>query len=130
MIGCYCFVSDFQALKCPECGKFVAIEGNELERFEALVAKHLALAQHGSKEALVLMIRVVNIDLDLLGNLLAVEPDIIVGWQDGRMPIEQRVYELLALIVLDRSDGPGSVVERLHALRNPKPLESVTRICV
>lgn len=120
-VGEHTFKALLSARRCSNCGA-VRFAAGTLERFELSVAAELAKAGMSSSEALRFMRKSLQLRAADLAELLDVAPETISRWETGKLRAEHRTLALLGSLVVDKVEGRSSTLERLRALREPKPL--------
>ncbi len=121
------FVAQLPVRRCRGCGE-TYVQPDTLERFELLVAVKLAQSGESSGEVLRFLRKTLPLRAVDLAELLDVTPETISRWETGKLPVERRALALLASLVVDKSEGRTSTLERLRALSKPRPLGKTVRL--
>jgi DNA-binding transcriptional regulator YiaG len=120
-VGEHTFKALLPARRCGGCGA-VSFGAGTLERFELRVAAELAKAGASSSEVLRFMRKALQLRAADLAELLDVAPETVSRWETGKLRAEHRTLALLGSLVEDKVEGRSSTMDRLRALREPKPL--------
>lgn len=121
------FTRSIPALRCSKCGE-ETMKGVDIEAFELEVAAELA--RHGELPAgaFRFMRRTLGMKAADLADLLDVTAETVSRWENEKQGIERRAAALLSSMVLDKLEGRTSTLERLRALKEPKPLPKLVRL--
>lgn len=117
------FVATLPVKECPACGESY-IASADLARFEEAVARALVEMGDDSPEAFRFLRKTVGLPAVRLAELLAVTPETISRWENGKRPVERRALALLQALVMDYAAGSTATLDRLRALagrRKRKP---------
>jgi len=128
-VGEYTFIAQLLARRCASCGA-VRFGADSLTAFELRVAVELAKTGVSTCEALRFMRKALQLRAVDLAALLGVTPETVSRWETGKLSLEHRALALLGSLVVEKSEGRTSTLDRLRALLEPKPLNQTTEIRV
>jgi putative zinc finger/helix-turn-helix YgiT family protein len=121
------FIGSLPAARCDSCDTSTFAYA-DLERFELEVASALVNRGVRSAEAF----RFVRKALGLRGAdaaaLLGVSAETISRWENGKLRPDTNAIAVLGGLVADRLAGRSTMLDRLRALADPKPVEGPIRV--
>ncbi len=119
------FQVTFSGKKCGHCGRSY-FEGADMYDFESAIAERVAMSTASSAEAIDMMLLATRLDETELCQLLHVDRDTLRDCREGKRRIDPCARALLALLLLERSEGSKTALDRLRRLANPVALEGCT----
>jgi putative zinc finger/helix-turn-helix YgiT family protein len=128
-VGGHVFTADLPARVCAACGHSY-FEDRVVGQFDALVAAKLAEAGVTAAEALKFMRKVTGLQGKEFADLLAVRPETVSRWEQGRRPVDRATYAVIRQLVSERARGLTTTRDYLHSLRRPKRLPKTVRIAL
>jgi putative zinc finger/helix-turn-helix YgiT family protein len=121
------FAADLPARVCAACG--TSYFGDlVVGQFDALVAAKLAEAGVTEPEALKFMRKVTGLQGKEFAELLAVRPETVSRWEQGKRPIDRATYAIMRQLVYERARGGTATRDYLRSLRTPKRLPKTVKI--
>lgn len=123
------FTADLPARVCAECGT-TYFEDRVVGQFDALVAAKLAEAGVTAPEALKFMRKVTGLLGKEFAELLAVRPETVSRWEQGKRPIDRATYAIIRQLVYEHARGLTATRDYLRSLRRPKRLPKTIRIAL
>lgn len=121
------FTAALPALRCLDCDE-TYIAGPEMGRFELRVAAILARSGMQSGGAFRFMRKAVGLRASDLAELLDVTQETISRWETGKRAVDRSALATLGALVLDKLADRQETLERLRALREPKPVAKRVRL--
>lgn len=121
------FVADLPARVCGACGTSY-VDDPVVGQFDALVAVKLAEAGVTEPEALRFMRKVTGLQGKEFAELLAVRPETVSRWEQGKRPIDRATYAIMRQLVHDHAGGVTATRDYLRSLRKPNRLAKTVRI--
>jgi DNA-binding transcriptional regulator YiaG len=121
------FAADLRAGVCTACGASY-FDDVVVGQFDVLVAARLAEAGVTEPEALKFMRKVTGLQGKEFAELLAVRPETVSRWEQGRRPIDRATYAVIRQLVLERALGLTATTDYLRSLRRPKRLPKTVKI--
>ena len=125
----HAFTADLPARVCAQCGTSY-FEDRVVSQFDALVAAKLAEAGVTEPEALKFMRKVTGLQGKEFAELLAVRPETVSRWEQGKRPIDRATYAIIRQLVYERARGITATTDYLRALHKPKRLPKTVRIAL
>ena len=123
------FTADLPARVCAGCGTSYFAD-LVVDQFDTLVAAKLAEAGVTEPEALKFMRKVTGLQGKEFAELLAVRPETVSRWEQGKRPIDRATYAILRQLVYERARGVTATADYLRSLRRPKRLPKTVRIAL
>ena len=123
------FAADVPASVCVEC-RASYFDDRVVSEFDALVAAKLAEAGVAAPEALKFMRKVTGLQGKEFAELLAVRPETVSRWEQGKRPIDRATYAIIRQLVSERTRGVTTTTDYLRSLRRPKRLPKTVKIAV
>ncbi len=123
------FTADLPARVCGECGTSY-FDDLVVGQFDALVAVKLAEAGVTEPAALQFMRKVTGLQGKEFAELLAVRPETVSRWEQGKRPIDRATYAIMRQLVCERAGGVTATTDYLRSLRSPKRLPKTIRIAL
>jgi putative zinc finger/helix-turn-helix YgiT family protein len=123
------FAADLPARVCAECGTSY-FDDPVVGQFDALVAAKLAEAGVTEPAALQFMRKVTGLQGKEFAELLAVRPETVSRWEQGKRPIDRATYAIIRQLVYDRARGATATADYLRSLHKPKRLPKRVRIAI
>jgi putative zinc finger/helix-turn-helix YgiT family protein len=121
------FAADLPARVCQQCGT-AYYDDSVVNQFDVLVAARLAEAGVTEPEALKFMRKVTGVQAKEFAELLAVRPETVSRWEQGKRPIDRATYAVIRQLVSERARGVTATTDFLRSLRKPKRLPKTVRI--
>ena len=112
---------------CRKCDAGT-VAAAELGAGELTVAVWLAEHAVISGESFRFMRKALLFRANALAELLGVASESISRWENAKRGVDRSAWTLLASIVLDRSAGKKTTVERLRAFKNATPVRADVRL--
>lgn len=112
---------------CRRCGR-ETVALTELGVADLTVARWLAEHAVISGESFRFMRKALLLRANGLAQLLGIASESISRWENAKRGVDRAAWMLLASIVLDRSDGVTTTLERLQALQKPMPARKDVRL--
>jgi putative zinc finger/helix-turn-helix YgiT family protein len=125
----YEFTADLPARVCAACGASY-FEDRVVGQFDAAVAARLAEAGVTQPEALKFMRKVTGLQGKQFAELLAVRPETVSRWEQGKRSIDRATYAIIRQLVCERAGGVTTTTDYLRSLRKPKRLPKVVKIAL
>ena len=123
------FTTAMPARRCgyTRCGD-VLIDAKDIREFEKAVV--LALARAGERSGGVVKALRTGIGMGLgrLAELLDVEAETVVKWEEGTLPVPTQAAAMLRGLVMSRLGGGAAHVDGLALLRQPRQLAARIRV--
>ena len=123
------FAADLPARVCVGCGTRY-FDDRVVGEFDALVAAKLAEAGVTEPEALQFMRKVTGLQGKEFAELLAVRPETVSRWEQGKRPIDRATYAVIRQLVSERTRGVTTTTDYLRSLHRPKRLPKTVKIAV
>lgn len=123
------FAADLPARVCVECGTSY-VDDLIVSAFDTLVAAKLAEAGVTEPEALQFMRKVTGLQGKEFAELLAVRPETVSRWEQGKRPIDRATYAVIRQLVSEHTRGVTTTTDYLRSLRQPKRLPKTVKIAV
>ena len=123
------FTAALPARVCAGCAT-AYFEDLVVSQFDALVAARLAEAGVTEPEALKFMRKVTGLQGKEFAELLAVRPETVSRWEQGRRPIDRATYAVIRQLVCERARGITATRYYLRSLRRPKRLPKTVTIAL
>ena len=123
------FAADVPARVCVEC-RTSYFDDRVVGAFDALVAAKLAEAGVAEPEALKFMRKVTGLQGKEFAELLAVRPETVSRWEQGKRPIDRATYAIIRQLVSERTCGVTTTTDYLRSLHRPKRLPKTVKIAV
>jgi putative zinc finger/helix-turn-helix YgiT family protein len=123
------FAADLPARVCAKCGTSY-FDDLVVSQFDALVAARLAEAGVMEAAALKFMRKVTGLQGKEFAELLAVRPETVSRWEQGKRPIDRATYAIIRQLVYERARGVTATADYLRSLRRPKRLPKMVRIAL
>ena len=121
------FTAQLPSRGCATCGTSY-FDDNVVEQFDALVAAKLAEAGVTEPEALKFMRKVTGLQGKEFAKLLAVRPETVSRWEQGKRPIDRATYAVIRQLVSERARGITVTSDYLRSLHRPKRLPKTVKI--
>jgi len=125
----YVFTAELPSRTCAECGTSY-FDDAAVGQFDALVAAKLAEAGVTEPEALKFMRKVTGLQGKEFAELLAVRPETVSRWEQGKRPIDRATYAVMRQLVSERAHGVTATTDYLRSLRRPKRLPKTVKIAL
>lgn len=125
----HAFTADLPARVCTQCGTSY-FDDRAVGQFDALVAAKLAEAGVTAPEALKFMRKVTGLQGKEFAELLAVRPETVSRWEQGKRPIDRATYAIIRQLVYERARGLTATRDYLRSLHRPKRLPKRIRIAL
>lgn len=123
------FTADLPARLCAKCGTSY-FDDLVVGQFDALVAAKLAEAAVTRPEALKFMRKVTGLQGKEFAELLAVRPETVSRWEQGRRPINRATYAVIRQLVYERARGVTATADYLRSLHRPQRLPKTVKIAL
>jgi putative zinc finger/helix-turn-helix YgiT family protein len=123
----HAFKASLPALVCASCGETYFAD-EDVASFDLHVAATLARAGITDAEALKFMRRATGLNGKEFADLLAVRPETVSRWEQGRRPIDRSTYAIIHQLVFDRLRGTSATADWLRSLRKPKRLPKSVKL--
>ncbi len=123
------FTADLPARVCAECGT-TYFDDRVVGQFDTLVAAKLAEAGVTESGALKFMRKVTGLQGKEFAELLAVRPETVSRWEQGKRPIGRATYAIIRQLVYERARGVTATTDYLRSLHKPKRLPKTVRIAL
>lgn len=123
----HAFTTDLPARVCARCGTSY-FDDPAVGQFDALVAAKLAEAGVTEPEALKFMRKVTGLQGKEFAELLAVRPETVSRWEQGKRPIDRATYAVIRQLVYEHARGLTVTRDYLRSLGRPKRLPKTVRI--
>lgn len=123
------FTADLPSRVCAACGTSY-FDDITVGQFDALVAATLAEAGITEPEALKFMRKVTGLQGKEFADLLAVRPETVSRWEQGKRPIDRATYAIIRQLVAERARGVTATTDYLRSLRQPKRLPKTVKIAL
>ena len=121
------FAAELPAHVCKECGTSYFAD-RAVGQFDALVAARLAEAGVAEPEALQFLRKVTGLQGKEFSELLAVRPETVSRWEQGKRPIDRATYAVIRQLVFERVRGVTATMDYLRSLHKPKRLPKTVKI--
>ena len=123
------FTADLPARLCVKCGTSY-FDDLVVGQFDALVAAKLAEAAVTQPEALKFMRKVTGLQGKEFAELLAVRPETVSRWEQGKRPIDRATYAVIRQLVYERARGVTATADYLRSLHRPQRLPKTVKIAL
>lgn len=123
------FAADLPAGVCAACGTSY-FDDLVVDQFDVLVAAKLAEAGVTEPDALKFMRKVTGLQAKEFAELLAVRPETVSRWEQGKRPIDRATYAIIRQLVQERARGVTSTTDYLRSLHRPKRLPKTVKIAL
>ena len=123
----HAFTAELPARVCARCGMNY-FDDSAVGQFDALVAAKLAEAGMTEPEALKFMRKVTGLQGKEFAELLAVRPETVSRWEQGKRPIDRATYAIIRQLVYEHARGLTVTRDYLRSLGRPKRLPKTVRI--
>jgi DNA-binding transcriptional regulator YiaG len=123
------FTADLPARVCAGCGTSY-FDDPVVGQFDALVAAKLGEAGVTEPEALKFMRKVTGLQGKEFAELLAVRPETVSRWEQGKRPIDRATYAIIRQLVYESVRGVTTTTDYLRSLRRPKRLPKTVKIAL
>ncbi len=123
------FIAELPSRACAACDTSY-FEDNLVDQFDALVAAKLAEAGVTEPEALKFMRKVTGLQGKEFAELLAVRPETVSRWEQGKRPIDRATYAVIRQLVSERARGVTVTTDYLRSLHRPKRLPKTVKIAL
>jgi putative zinc finger/helix-turn-helix YgiT family protein len=125
----YEFTADLPARVCAGCGTSY-FDDRVVGQFDAAVAARLAEAGVTDPTALKFMRKVTGLQGKEFAELLAVRPETVSRWEQGKRPIDRATYAIIRQLVCERAGGVTTTTDYLRSLHKPKRLPKIVKIAL
>jgi DNA-binding transcriptional regulator YiaG len=126
-VGTREFRATIPATVCDACGEELVAD-ETMRRFELSVAARLAHIGEASGEALRYMRKALGLRAVDLAELLALRPETISRWENGRATVDRGAFAALAAAISDELAGRHATLDVLRALGRPRRTPAVVAI--
>ena len=123
------FIGALPARVCARCAASY-FDDLTVGEFDVLVAAKLAEAGLTDPEALQFMRKATGLQGKEFAELLAVRPETVSRWEQGKRPVDRATYALIRQLVYERARGITATTDYLRSLRRPKRLPKTVRIAL
>ena len=123
------FTAQLPARVCTACGTSY-FDDRTVAEFDALVAATLAEAGIADPDALKFLRKVTGLRGKEFAQLLAVRPETVSRWEQGKRPIDRATFTLMRQLVHERAAGISAPTDYLRSLGNPKRLPKTVKIAL
>ncbi|MBI4518617.1 MAG: helix-turn-helix domain-containing protein [Deltaproteobacteria bacterium] len=123
------FTADLPARVCAGCAT-TYFDDLVVSQFDALVAARLAEAGVTEPEALKFMRKGTGLQAKEFAELLAVRPETVSRWEQGKRPIDRATYAVMRQLVYEWARGVTATRDYLRSLCRPKRLPKTIKIAL
>jgi DNA-binding transcriptional regulator YiaG len=122
-------MADLPARVCEGCGTSY-FDDRAVGQFDSLVAVKLAEAGVCEPEALRFLRKVTGLQGKEFAELLAVRPETVSRWEQGKRPIDRATYAVIRQLLFERVRGVTATRDYLRSLQKPKRLAKTVKIAL
>jgi putative zinc finger/helix-turn-helix YgiT family protein len=126
-MGPHTFEGQVAGHRCASCEE-TFYDGDDLGRFEQLVARWLADNGFTAPDEIKFLRKTAGLRARELAELLDVTPETVSHWENGKHPADPTTREVLAALVLDALDGRTTTRDRLVTMKRPPLAKGRVRI--
>lgn len=121
------FTAEMACRVCTTC-QTSYFDDRTVGHFDALVAARLLEAGVTEPDALRFLRKAIGLQGKEFAELLAVRPETVSRWEQGKRPIDRATYALLRQLVSERAGGVTATADYLRSLRRPKRLPKTVKL--